>query len=208
MLWDTKRCSRCGEVKAVAEFHKQNTSKDGYRGICKKCRSETENVGYKEPTPEGFKRCTGCKLILPATHKYFYKHSAEKLDPKCRECSCKRYRANRDRYLKTRREKWSANAEEINKKRREEYWKDPEKVLQRNRAWNHAHQEDVRRHKREYYWADENRREKSSSTLKIATGMIQKKVNNVFKCGERIILNTFAEKPEFTNKEAILSSPI
>lgn len=37
-----KRCSRCGEMKLAHNrfFSKNNTSKDGYYSICKKCRSE------------------------------------------------------------------------------------------------------------------------------------------------------------------------
>ncbi len=34
----TKRCSKCGETKPVAEFHKQKTSSDGLRSQCKACR--------------------------------------------------------------------------------------------------------------------------------------------------------------------------
>lgn len=157
---DTKRCSRCGEVKALNEFHRNKNVKDGYRNICKKCRSEEEGIGYRQPVAEGLKKCSKCGLILPVTHEYFYTASQKKLASKCRDCSHKDYSVNRDRYIKTRREHWNKNASEINKKRREEYGKDPQKVLKRNKAWNDAHREDVRRQKREYYWSDEQRRER------------------------------------------------
>jgi len=32
-----KKCSKCEEVKPVTEFYRQKTSKDGFRGYCKKC---------------------------------------------------------------------------------------------------------------------------------------------------------------------------
>jgi hypothetical protein len=32
-----KKCSKCGEVKELASFHKLNSSKDGHRPDCKEC---------------------------------------------------------------------------------------------------------------------------------------------------------------------------
>jgi hypothetical protein len=49
-----KKCSKCGEVKELASFHKLTSSKDGYRPDCKECckkqRDERNNkdiVRYK-----------------------------------------------------------------------------------------------------------------------------------------------------------------
>lgn len=41
-----KKCSRCGEVKLANNrfFSKNNTSKDGYYSICKKCRNKKKEV--------------------------------------------------------------------------------------------------------------------------------------------------------------------
>lgn len=40
---ETKKCSKCGIIKEVCEYHKHPTSKLGVRGICKTCRlSEKE----------------------------------------------------------------------------------------------------------------------------------------------------------------------
>lgn len=41
-----KRCSRCGEVKLANNrfFSKNNTSKDGFYSICKKCRNKKKEV--------------------------------------------------------------------------------------------------------------------------------------------------------------------
>lgn len=33
----TKKCSKCGEVKPISEFYKGKKYKDGIRGTCKKC---------------------------------------------------------------------------------------------------------------------------------------------------------------------------
>jgi hypothetical protein len=36
---NTKKCSKCGEIKPVTEFYKRKDSKDGYNGKCKECIS-------------------------------------------------------------------------------------------------------------------------------------------------------------------------
>lgn len=33
----TKRCSKCGEVKPITEFHKRTLSHDGLQSWCKRC---------------------------------------------------------------------------------------------------------------------------------------------------------------------------
>lgn len=41
-----KKCSRCGQIKLAHNkyFSKNNTSKDGYYSICKKCRSRRNKI--------------------------------------------------------------------------------------------------------------------------------------------------------------------
>jgi hypothetical protein len=43
----TKKCSKCGEVKPVSEFHKRAASKDGYATRCKVCK-KAENKAYRK----------------------------------------------------------------------------------------------------------------------------------------------------------------
>jgi len=54
---ETKKCSKCGTIKEVCEYHKHSTSKFGVRGICKTCRlSEKEkNKIYCENNKEKIK---------------------------------------------------------------------------------------------------------------------------------------------------------
>jgi len=48
---DTKKCSKCGEIKETNCFSKRKTSKDGFRGTCRTC--EKENFyKYREENKE------------------------------------------------------------------------------------------------------------------------------------------------------------
>ena len=44
---DSKRCSKCREIKPLTEFHKCSKSKDGCKSQCKICRFN-ENLSFKE----------------------------------------------------------------------------------------------------------------------------------------------------------------
>lgn len=44
---EEKRCSKCDETKLVSEFHRNKTSKDGYKRWCKECRKD-ETKRYRE----------------------------------------------------------------------------------------------------------------------------------------------------------------
>ncbi len=47
----TKRCKKCGEEKALSEFHKDRQKKDGTRNHCKVC-VKAWNAKYREENPE------------------------------------------------------------------------------------------------------------------------------------------------------------
>lgn len=64
---ETKKvCSKCNEEKFLNEFHKSSRSKDGLRGVCKKCTSKKETIRkYSKTTNEDTtKMCTVCKENL------------------------------------------------------------------------------------------------------------------------------------------------
>lgn len=42
-----KKCLKCGEVKELSEFHKNNTRRDGLQERCKKCRSIHGAIFYQ-----------------------------------------------------------------------------------------------------------------------------------------------------------------
>lgn len=56
-IMETKKCSKCGVVKEICEFHKHPTSKLGVRGVCKMCRllEKEKNKLYREKNKEKIK---------------------------------------------------------------------------------------------------------------------------------------------------------
>lgn len=71
-----KRCTKCGEVKPLAEFYKSKASKDGFASGCKSCRTlyakkkkadlEMRIAGGFDPHAQE-KKCKRCGLVLPGT---------------------------------------------------------------------------------------------------------------------------------------------
>jgi len=46
-----KTCSKCGETKPLADFHKKRTSKDGHNSQCKACNTAA-SVAWQQANPE------------------------------------------------------------------------------------------------------------------------------------------------------------
>ena len=63
---ETKRCSKCGEVKPVSEFNKNDTKKDGLQTHCKECVKKYKQKHYSE-------------------NKKYYIDKAKEYKQKCRE---------------------------------------------------------------------------------------------------------------------------
>lgn len=64
-----KRCSLCGEMKALAEFARNPRSKNGYNAACKQCKKARLGTGKprlpKTQVPAGYKRCSKCTQMHP-----------------------------------------------------------------------------------------------------------------------------------------------
>jgi hypothetical protein len=136
---EAKCCTHCGEVKPLDEFHRESKGKYGRNSVCKKCRSRAKP---KPPVPEGFKRCTKCNEILPATLEFFKKESRRKsgLAGRCKKCAAlyskeyyhahieegrayriQRHYANRDKELERLRLRYQANKAEHRAKAKQWY---------------------------------------------------------------------------------------
>ncbi len=82
----------CTQCKSQFPAHKQyfyanKNSMDGLGYICKKCLGHPFGTFVTRKTaPLGFKCCTHCNRVLPATQEYYDIQSKNKLRQPCREC--------------------------------------------------------------------------------------------------------------------------
>lgn len=86
-----KRCAKCQQdLPATNEYfpsHKAHA--DGLNSQCKTCTNAAQRARRAHPPtpiPDGHKRCTHCKRVLPKTSEYFYSNNKRSLHSKCKEC--------------------------------------------------------------------------------------------------------------------------
>ena len=78
----TKRCTKCGEVKEISEFHINKKVKDGRHNSCKECRSRQKYV----PVVEGTKVCSRCYIEKPVSNFYASPSTRDGLRGECKQC--------------------------------------------------------------------------------------------------------------------------
>src|SRR5258708_432737 len=95
-----KQCPTCKEWKPrTPEFFARNKARrDGLYSYCRPCWKARYQPHPRtwEDLPEGFRRCTKCKVVSPETTTYFRPLKAYRggLNSECRDC----YRAYRRKY--------------------------------------------------------------------------------------------------------------
>ena len=113
---ETKKCSKCGEVKPINEFYKQKSHKDGYQSSCKNCRSQWAKLYYQKNSKEIINRGSNWvdknkeKVKIYKKEHYLrnkesYQRNYEKNKPKYRERNKLYYQKNYDKLLKERQKK-------------------------------------------------------------------------------------------------------
>ena len=107
----TKRCSKCGEVKAVGEFYRNQRERDGHSRRCRVCALQDSNRRRKE-NPEKvreaqskYKKKNREKLKVQGAA--YYKKNQER----CRKARRDRRKADIKKALKAER-KWATNNRE------------------------------------------------------------------------------------------------
>lgn len=83
-----KTCSRCSTNKTLDEFFNDRNTRDGKAPSCKACVYKRRLEPKKARSPEGHKRCNGCKTVRP--YAEFWADTANKTDGRYSHCkSCK-----------------------------------------------------------------------------------------------------------------------
>lgn len=89
-----KKCNKCGEVKFVQEFYKNNKSIDGLGSQCKPCDKETRKKNYelmklKDKPLKETKKCNVCKETKTRDNFHIANTSGDGLAKICIACSLK-----------------------------------------------------------------------------------------------------------------------
>ena len=130
-----KRCSICGEMKALEAFHVLKRVKDGRRAQCKACRVPQEKVRHDNlaqrqniQTPTE-KRCPNCGEFKTADMFAVSRQSKDGLKSHCKACVNAYDRAHRQ-----------------SKSARDAEWRraNHQRVLERSRAWYRRNKEKLR----------------------------------------------------------------
>lgn len=147
----TKRCPRCDLVKAKTEFGRRGADRNfAPKAYCKICEREVERLRHppKPRLPEGLRRCSKCDQILPETHEYFAKRGHRKFRSICRECERKKRREDHARNPEKRRaqqRQWRLNnPEKAQAKKKRDYDKRRDVIIQTTREWRKKYPEKVR----------------------------------------------------------------
>jgi hypothetical protein len=87
-----KRCTHCKIEKPASEFYRDKHAKNGLCYRCKDCMNKTRGFktrrpSYQECVPEGYKRCSNCLEVKPATREYFVWKTRYGITQPCRECN-------------------------------------------------------------------------------------------------------------------------
>lgn len=91
-----KTCRTCEKTFPATKeyFHVAPTNKDGLNTECHQCKSDAAKKRWRdrhpkpeiEPIPNGFRRCTGCQQVFPATLDFFQMKHRGKFHPRCKAC--------------------------------------------------------------------------------------------------------------------------
>lgn len=132
---DTKKCSKCGEVKAVGEFSKCSRNKDGLRGQCRKCRTAYSKE-YKQ---------TNCE-ITTAYMKEYRKANRESIASYKKEWQ----RLGQETIAARKQAYYQTNRETIAMKQKEYTQANKESVRKRLKKWRQANRETAATYGKKY----------------------------------------------------------
>jgi len=153
-ITESRRCSKCGQVKAVTEFYKAKRGR--YQSWCKACKTTKQPRYEYRPDPEATKICNVCKRPLPASDAFFHlsSRSSDGLNRTCKECRLLTERESKASYAKR---MLKEKGEELNARRRDLYAENPQKHRDAVRRYRLNNPEKVRVAKRIY---EQNNKEK------------------------------------------------
>lgn len=146
----TKKCPKCGEIKEIEEFYKNNSRKDGFSSYCKICSNEN--------------------------HSKYVEDNKEKL----REYDKKQYWKSPDKHRENRRKSNIVNTESIKEKREIYYKNNKDMILQKNHEYYNKNKAYVNLRNKKYYCNNKDKfifkaRERKNKLREVSDGSITEK---------------------------------
>jgi hypothetical protein len=129
---ETKRCTKCGEGKALSEFGKNRRNKDGLQYSCKECHNVARkqyNLAHPDRARETARRC----YLAHRQERLAYAMRYTKAHPHQRKATLKRY--------------YNSHREQIKRSAKQHKAKYPERVAASRRRYEATHREQ----KKAYY---------------------------------------------------------
>ena len=132
-----KKCTKCGEVKSLDEFHNNKTGKHHKRSKCKVCCKEyqQERNKYKKDNistiefikifqqNHGLRECNKCKVVKVLNEFYDKKTGKYLKDSRCKICITEAmkdcYKNNKPKHIRISKEYYLKNKEKIKESRKE-----------------------------------------------------------------------------------------
>ena len=137
-----KTCSKCGETKPFAEFHKHKRNKDGYANCCKSCVA-VRGRRWREDNKEA---------IAERKRQYYQENKEAILEYH------RRYREeNREAVLERKRQWYQENKEAAVECKRQYYQENKDVILERNKRWREDNKEAIAERSRQYYQENKER---------------------------------------------------
>ena len=124
-----KRCTKCGEIKAIEKFHKNKTRSTGYQSSCKECRKIISRKRYE----------ANSEMILEVNRRW------RQANPDKIRAIGRRYRQEESDKVRAANRKWETeNIEKVRDRNRRRYQADPERRREYARLWGKANPDKIR----------------------------------------------------------------
>lgn len=149
LIWEMKekKCPKCGEIKDVGEFYKNNSRKDGFASWCKDCSNES--------------------------HKKYVESNKESIRKYDRE----QYWENPEKHREQRRKSNKVNSEKIKIAAKEHYEKNKEEIAKKNKVYHlknkeHRNETSRQRYKLKSEEYKHRARERKQKIKEVADGSV------------------------------------
>ena len=91
---ETKKCSKCGEVKELGEFHKMAASRDGHRPVCKSCSKKYRQENKEKIKQQNKQYYQENKEKMKQYNKKYYQENKEKKNQYAKKYYQERYQSD------------------------------------------------------------------------------------------------------------------